>query len=152
MDYHFNWNKYVKNGQEFARLICIIYLVRGIVFPEKNEITASNNRIIQQLNPSDGWLKAVSSERLKRDIDMLQKIVPSSKQFFVAHINYQKSSLILCICSKNRRLCVLMLSVLKGISRTLPNIYNVVFAKIVNGLQLLTICEKKLHYRCLTGF
>ena len=50
MDYHFNWNKYVKNGQEFARLICIIYLVRGIVFPAKNEITASNNRIIQQLN------------------------------------------------------------------------------------------------------
>ena len=104
------------------------------------------------IKPSDGWLKAVSSERLKRDIDMLQKIVPSSKQFFVAHINYQKSSLILCICSKNRRLCVLMLCVLKGISRTLPNIYNVVFAKIVNGLQLLTICEKKLHYRCLTGF
>ena len=49
------------------------------MFPEKNEITTSNNRIFQQLNPSDDWLKAVSSERLKRDIDMLHKMSPIFK-------------------------------------------------------------------------
>ena len=34
----------------------------------------------------------------------------------------------------------------------IQNPLNIIFVKIVNGFQLLTIFEKKLHLRCLTAF